>query len=391
METPKVKISSNRIYFIDAIRAFAILMMLQGHFVSSLLAEEFKDKTNFFYNLWEYFRGITAPMFFTITGFVFVFLLLKKGQKGFQNPRVKKGIKRALKLILWGYALHFSLTSLLWGNLGSYFFLINVLQIIGISILLIIGLYLLFSKVSEKIFQYTLLCLAIVIFLWERTYAAYDFAFLPEFLANWFTKANGSVFTIFPWFGYVSAGGFIALVFKNNVERTDFYKWFIYTLLIIGSVLLFTSSWCLGLIYDLTGIEIFFASSNYNYLFTRMGDVLIIFALFAIFRKRFERKLVVDLGSKTLSIYIIHFVILYGSLTGIGLSKFFYNSLSPIAAFLGALTFILVVCILVLQYYRLEPAFFSLLGSLKQKGLQSLIRLKTNLVARYRIIRQRTR
>ncbi len=391
MQTPKVKTSSNRIYFIDAIRVFAILMMLQGHFISSLLADEFKDRTNSFYNLWEYFRGITAPMFFTITGFVFVFLLLKKGQIGLQNPRVKKGVKRALKLILWGYGLHFSFTSLLGGSFGSYFFLINVLQIIGLSILLIIGLYLLFSKVSEKLFQYTLLALAVVIFLWERIYAAYDFAFLPEFLANWFTKANGSVFTIFPWFGYVAAGGFIAILFKNNVTRAGFYKWFIYILLITGSILLFTSSWCLRLVYDLTGFEVFLASSNYNYLFTRMGDVLIIFALFAIFRKRFEKKLVVDLGSKTLSIYIIHFIILYGSLTGIGLSKFFYNSLSPLAAFLGALTFIIVVCVIVVQYFKLEPAFFNLLGTAKRKGLKALTRLKTIALDRYRIIRQRTR
>jgi len=369
-----VKTNSNRIYFIDAIRAFAILMMLQGHFISSLLAEEFKDKTNFVYNLWEYFRGITAPMFFTITGFVFVFLLMKKGQNGFQNPRVKKGIKRALKLIAWGYFLHFSYTALISGSFGNYFFLINVLQIIGISILLIIGIYLLFSRVSEKAFQYTLLILTVIIFLWERSYAAFNFSFLPDFLANWFTKENGSVFTIFPWFGYVSAGGFMALIFKNNVGRTDFYKWFIYILLITGSVLLFTSSWCLRLIYDLTGIEIFLASANYNYLFSRMGDVLIIFALFAIFRNHFQKKLVVDLGSRTLSIYIIHFIILYGSLTGIGLSKFFYNSLSPLTAFLGALAFITVVCV-----------------TTKQKTLNALIRLKANLIARYRLIRQRSR
>ncbi|MFP2994980.1 acyltransferase family protein [Spongiivirga sp. MCCC 1A20706] len=381
---------SNRIYFIDAIRAFAILMMLQGHFISSLLADSFKNHDSFAYNFWEYFRGVTAPMFFTITGFVFVFLLMKKG-RGYQNPRVLKGIKRAFKLILWGYMLHLSLSSLFGGSFGDYFFLINVLQIIGLSILLIIGLYLLFSKVSEKIFQYALLILTVIIFLWERAYAAYSFSFLPDYLANWFTKANGSVFTIFPWFGYVAAGGFMALIFKNNVSKSGFYKWFIYTLLITGSLLLFTSSWLLSLMYDLTGINIFFASANYNYLFTRMGDVLIIFALFAMVRKYFEKKLVVDIGSRTLSIYIVHFIILYGSLTGIGLSRFFYNSLNPLFAVLGALTFIVVVCTVVLQYYKIEPAFFKALGLLKQKMIQALLYLKTQLILRYRLIRQRSR
>ena len=42
----------NRLYFIDAVRAFAILMMLQGHFIDTLLAVEFRDPNN-----WHTIRG----------------------------------------------------------------------------------------------------------------------------------------------------------------------------------------------------------------------------------------------------------------------------------------------------------------------------------------------
>ena len=68
---------SQRLYFLDALRAFAILMMLQGHFVSGILDPLFKDTTNSFYNFWLYRRGFTAPVFFTVTGWVVLFLLLK--------------------------------------------------------------------------------------------------------------------------------------------------------------------------------------------------------------------------------------------------------------------------------------------------------------------------
>ena len=34
---------SQRLYFLDAIRAFAILMMLQGHFISGVLDPFLKD------------------------------------------------------------------------------------------------------------------------------------------------------------------------------------------------------------------------------------------------------------------------------------------------------------------------------------------------------------
>ena len=79
-----------RLYFIDALRAFAILMMLQGHFISGLLDPVFKDPTNPVYSFWLYCRGFTAPVFFTITGWVFTFLLLRNPEQGWKNPRVKR-------------------------------------------------------------------------------------------------------------------------------------------------------------------------------------------------------------------------------------------------------------------------------------------------------------
>ena len=72
----------NRLYFIDAVRAFAILMMLQGHFIDTLLAVEFRDPNNLAYTTWRYFRGITAPVFFTISGLTFTYLLIKAKEKG---------------------------------------------------------------------------------------------------------------------------------------------------------------------------------------------------------------------------------------------------------------------------------------------------------------------
>jgi len=42
---------SNRLYFIDAVRAFAILMMLQGHFIDTLLAPVYKDYSNTAYTI----------------------------------------------------------------------------------------------------------------------------------------------------------------------------------------------------------------------------------------------------------------------------------------------------------------------------------------------------
>ena len=100
---------SNRLYFIDAVRAFAILMMLQGHFIDTLLSPVYRDKTNTVYTIWSYFRGITAPTFFTISGLVFAYLLLRAYAKGDDQPRIKKGLFRGLLLLAIGYSLRINL------------------------------------------------------------------------------------------------------------------------------------------------------------------------------------------------------------------------------------------------------------------------------------------
>lgn len=92
-----------RLIFIDVIRAYAICMMLQGHFITALLAEQYCDESNPYYHIWHYFTGITAPVFLTISGFIFTYLLIREGERsgvGFKNPRVLKGAKRGLMLIV---------------------------------------------------------------------------------------------------------------------------------------------------------------------------------------------------------------------------------------------------------------------------------------------------
>ena len=51
MQASSVK---DRLQFIDAIRAYAILMMLQGHFVDTMLAYRFRDLENALYSTFDF-------------------------------------------------------------------------------------------------------------------------------------------------------------------------------------------------------------------------------------------------------------------------------------------------------------------------------------------------
>ena len=61
--------SSSRLIFIDVIRAVAICMMLEGHFVDGLLAPEYRDENYPIFVTWLYIRGMTAPVYIYISAY----------------------------------------------------------------------------------------------------------------------------------------------------------------------------------------------------------------------------------------------------------------------------------------------------------------------------------
>ena len=345
-----MKSSTNRLFFIDVMRAWAILMMLQGHFVDGLLDNAFRDPNNIVYQTWLYFRGITAPVFFTVSGFIFTYLLVRSPQLGWENPRVKKGIRRGLQLLFIGYLLRMNIFGLLQGELYDGFYIVDVLHCIGISILAVVGIYLLSIHRKAWLMPSILITTTLLLFLFEPLYKQWDLAFMPKAIANYFTKANGSVFTIFPWLGYATIGAFFSLLFTKYKHHKNLYPVAIVASAIVGSVLLFYSSAAFIAVYRLTGIELFQLIEQNNYLFIRLGDVLLVFALFMVIRKFLQQKTLLKIGASTLSIYVIHFIILYGSFTGLGLYRFFHHELPPSIVVPGAVLFMILSTYLALRY-----------------------------------------
>lgn len=333
-------------------RAWAILMMLQGHFVDGLLDNAFRDNSDAFYGIWKYFRGITAPVFFTVSGFIFTYLLIRVPEVGLENPRIKKGIKRGLQLLLIGYLLRMNLFGLLKGEIYSSFFLVDVLHCIGLSILGIISVYLLTQQRKKFLFPIVLIGIVILLFLLEPMYKTFSYGFLPDAFANYLTKANGSVFTIFPWFGYAAFGGFLSILFKRFANYKYLYTTAIALSAAFGSFLILYSSNFFMLLSQATGIQLFADIFFNNYLFIRLGDVLLVFAVFMLFRSLMTNKMLLNIGSSTLSIYVVHYVILYGSLTGLGLYGFFNHSLSPTVVITTAILFMIVCTVTALQYEK---------------------------------------
>ena len=330
-----------RLYFIDIARSIAILLMLEGHFVDNGLMDVYRDTNNDIYNAWLFVRGFTSPIFLTITGIVFTYLLIGNNHlEYFKNNRIKKGYKRVVELLFWGYVVQ------------VYAF--HVLQCIGIGILSILILYGIYKAVKiiplwvYFFFAGTIIFSSyIVISSWPKEYYWPESA--PIFIQNMF-HGKYSIFPILPRMGYTMYGAMIGVIlytYKSKVKEWSF----ILSVFLIGAFLYFFLK---DLLLILDGI---FAHPIYHlykvdWLYECLGMVLIILSILIAIEKfigEIKPNLFLKIGQNTLTIYILHMVVLYGSITGFGINRVIHKNLTPWQILPATICFILFFVILI--YY----------------------------------------
>ncbi|MEZ4984578.1 MAG: heparan-alpha-glucosaminide N-acetyltransferase domain-containing protein [Saprospiraceae bacterium] len=334
--------SPGRIVFIDVLRAYAILMMLQGHFVDTLLDVAYRDTSSVIYNTWLFMRGMTAPVFFTVTGLVFVYLLLRDGRPFQENKRVKKGIRRGFFLLGVGYLLKINFPALLVFQIYPWFWAVDVLHIIGLSLIALIVLAGIIARVGGPLPLWMLLA-GILTFFADPFFTENTFAYLPRFLANYITMDYGSNFVIVPWVGFTFFGGALGALLSKRPQLAQGHLLPI-ALLALGFALHFETAFMLESLYAATQFDFLTVLIHNNYLFWRLGHVFIVMSLFIWVVPRIGKipALITRIGSETLTVYGAHYVVLYGTWLGVGLSQIIgYRSLSPIPCAIGALLFVL--------------------------------------------------
>lgn len=363
-----------RLKFIDMARSVAILLMLEGHFIEHTFkyfkpmvhAVREKGTSGWFIFDWFYFmKGFTAPLFFTVTGIVFVYLLARNKDAGyFRNPRVKKGFKRVAELLFWGYMLQLAIISqghnYLKGVFGGWVSAFHVLQCIGIGIaalLVIYGIYKLVHFIPLYLWYFIAGIVVLSFYPWMHSLP--DNKFLPggapEVFQNMIHGPN-SVFAIVPWMSFTLLGGMIGAIlirFQDNVKKL----WFPIVFIAIGLILNLWGREILLGIDDLLSM-LGFHNSDFvqtKTLFGRFGQILIALGIFMLIEKFFDPKaeLFLKVGANTLPIYVIHVIILYGGLFGYGLKDFMTHTLSGWQTVLGAVLFIgtFVVFIKYLEFF----------------------------------------
>jgi len=306
-------------------------MMLQGHTVDAVLLAELRDSSSMLYNVWLYFRGITAPLFFSVSGFLMGFLLSDRyGEK--YKALLKKNLYRGCLLIIIGYVLRINISALYnFGDLSNpgfrYFLSTHVLHIIGVAVLLIALVHLLFSnRKHNKLLTLFFVAAGGIAFYIELEAQAGLFDSLPLYLSNYFSKDGGSVFIVFPWIGYSFFGVALGRFYQNL--KTDVSINLEYYGLSL-SLILINLATIANLFAEITSVDIGNYATHYLWRYSWLGYSLLILCLFLLIEKKKNiNQYLQKIGSKTLAIFVIHELVLFGSVSGYGLAKLYKQSLS---------------------------------------------------------------
>ena len=350
---------AHRVIFIDLMRAIAVLQMVQGHTISVFLSKDLQTTDLPLFAVWYFLRGMTAPIFMFTAGTVFTYLFRSVKKPFRENYRVKKGIRRAFLLIFLGYLLRYPTWKVLdfsevtpeqWQS----FIVVDVLHLIGFGLLILLLILFIAEKLKIN-FTISFTVSALFIFLLSPFTEIINWSsFLPKPIAAYFYARTGSLFPLFPWAGYVIAGGVLGsyLAKYPMVFKTVRFS---YKLLIIGIAFTIIATVSQLLIQNYN-IQIINPQTEPNTIFFRIGLVLLLTAIVSYISLSVNRipLLIILAGRNTLLIYVVHLVILYGSAWTPGLSLVWGSSLSGWLSFVAALTMIMLMTFMLLLIHRLK-------------------------------------
>ncbi len=343
--------NANRLVFMDLLRAYAVLMMVQGHTIEVFLKSEYRTLDNYFFNIWNFNRGLTAPIFLFSTGLVFNFLFTKYDTSFFANPRLLKGIKRAVFLLcitlVFRYpGLKLSKYAGLSFDGWKQFLAVDVLQLIAVSLLIVIILnYIagLFNKAYLPVFMFAAFA---ILFSSRSVYNITWSDTMPVVIAAFINNNTGSQFPLFPWLFYVLCGAVFGTILHRyrspeKLRRLIRYclAGAIFIILPIGAAeAIFAYGFGITFLWVTPALDIF-----------RMGFVLFAVSLFIYVSLVWKEipQVITWAGRNSLWIYLLHTIILYGSTYNEGFSTYYRERYEAVPSIFFAMLMLIAMMLFV--------------------------------------------
>jgi uncharacterized membrane protein len=299
-----------RLLFIDLHRGWALLVMIEVHVFNAMLLPELK--TTGWWSILNFINGLVAPSFLFISGFAFTIASQRKLN---DFKKYKFGFWRQIGriLLIWGagYSLHIPFLSLTeirneaTTQQMQHFYTVDVLQCIAFGLLLMFLLRLIINK--ENIYNIIISVLAIVFAVAAPFIDRIDFSqWVPLPLADYFNSVNGSLFPLFPWLGFMLAGGVISSVYakvKNENNEDRFFTQYLW-----GGIV----ATALGII--VLTIDPFPGFKPHPIFFLeRLGIIVLIMIGLRYYElwRNTQKSIVLDVGRESLLVYWLHLQVIF--------------------------------------------------------------------------------
>ena len=329
-----------RYYFLDLLKAYAVLMMIQGHTLDAVLNPS--DQLTPLYQLLHILRGLTAPAFLMGSGLGLVFSLRKKKDLSRTKLLFQK-ILRISPILAAGYFLHlpyFSAARIL--TQSTHADIVNllqcdILQTIGYTIIILQVIFL-FIQDQKPIAVFSFISAIIILM---TTPIINQVIKSHLFFVQLLTNNDGSPFPLFPFSAYLLIGVVLGYLFLSTIEKRG----------ILAAKILFITSGIL-----IFAVSNFIHNKNIYLFFFRTGILVALSGFFLIFEEKKNEILsgFIIIGQESFLLYIIHIMIVYGSVINKGFAQHFGKTLNSFQSASLAILLIISMSALGLVWHYLK-------------------------------------
>lgn len=302
-----------RVWFVDVVRLIASLQMVNGHTLDAVLLPELKQGRIF--DAYNSGRSLVAVCFLLVAGMAFHLSTLARFDRHRATPgAIGRRFRRGLLIIAAGYFITIpwsalepdpARTALAWQT----FYSVGILHSIGAALLVLEAIALASCSAAQVVAASGLIAVAAIALAPLADASLTEGSVHP--LLNWLSHAGGSPFPILPWSGYVAAGvvvGAVALPQGGHTAHQVIWRrlagltvaaWVIY-------VLVQRSPWTLL-------VAVNHPATRPAFSVQKLAVVLVLtlgLSVVCSFIGRLPRLLRI-LSTETLSIYVIHLVLLF--------------------------------------------------------------------------------
>lgn len=343
---------ADRLYALDLARFAAMLFMMQGHVLDALVRSSDININVFPWDWWFVIRGITAPTFLMVSGAVHAFANKRDEYGRIYEQVLERRIRWGITIIGIGYLMVFP-ANRIWdlpfvpSQGWPAFHAVNILQLTGCTMLLFVAVVQYTRSVQSM--GRVGLCTALAIIGLSPMVASTNWAgVVPDIVEGYLTVRQGTLFPVFVFSAYLFVGLYVgSLLYAIPAERRlavlQTRVW-MYGL-VLAAVAYAVHAYLLAQGTPMTTLE---SASSPLLAIRRIGIVLMIFSASAwMVQHTWQlREWYGRFGRKSLHIYVIHLVMLWGTPWFDGVARYYQRQLSLSAGVMIAIA-IMIITLLV--------------------------------------------